>query len=158
LLEFEIYKSSSNQAALYRNRAIAKQNLSPGLKTEEMWSDTKRAKGLNPNDEHALRVYSNWLIEDGNYKEAIENCIRLIRLHPTDVNYYILLSRAYSGNGSHMQARKVLELARSVASSDIDRLNLSDAEATVNKAAIRDDPSFLNDLNEQRQDAQCDAT
>jgi hypothetical protein len=57
-----------------------------------------------------------------------------------------------------VQARKVLELARSVTNSDIDILNLSDAEATVNKAAIRDDPNFLNNLNEQRQGAQCEAT
>jgi tetratricopeptide (TPR) repeat protein len=158
LLEFEIYKLPATQAALYRNRAIAKRNLSLGLRTEEMWSDIRESQKLNPNDENTPRTYSNWLIEDGNYKDAIENCQRLIRLDPTDANYYILLSRAYSRDGQHVQARKVLELARSVTNSDIDILNLSDAEATVNKAAIRDDPNFLNNLNEQRQGAQCEAT
>ncbi|HEY2291749.1 MAG TPA: hypothetical protein VGM86_13705 [Thermoanaerobaculia bacterium] len=136
LLEVEFYQFPLAQGSLYRNRAVARASLNQGMKTEEAWADLKKAYELAPSDQNNLTIFADWLIETEKYQEASEKCLCLLKLDPSDINFYILLSRALSGAGRHNEALAFLDKGEEFAADELDKIKLAEVRLAIQHTLI----------------------
>ncbi|HEX9484577.1 MAG TPA: hypothetical protein VF929_08340 [Gemmatimonadaceae bacterium] len=132
----------SDRAIFLRNRAVARRHLAFGHLTDAVWADIRAALSLHPDEENALKVYANWLVEAKQYEEAIKIGRQLVGLDRADVTYYTLLSRAHALNGQIQEARRMLDMAEDVTISPSSQLQIAQQREEVDVIEARIDPHF----------------